>query len=148
MYLMRKSSPEPKCITMCLKKLSGHIRQGFSFSRQHSLFRERLHNMNTLQASHDGWSVFKFRHTSKLHPRGGVGGWGCLILWMTQGSLDICIYRWNFAHYLTHFISILIWFNLNQFLSFNVPGAEAMSIVLQSKFMALSVNIDKASLTF
>lgn len=40
MYLMRKSSPEPKCITMCLKKLSGHIRQGFSFSRQHSLFRE------------------------------------------------------------------------------------------------------------
>lgn len=40
MYLMRKTSPEPKCITMCLKKLSGHIRQGFSFSRQHSLFRE------------------------------------------------------------------------------------------------------------
>lgn len=146
MYLMRKSSPEPKCITMCLKKLSGHIRQGFSFSRQHSLFREWLHNMNTLGLA---WWLIRIQIPPyfKLHPRGGVGGWGCLILWMTQGSVDICIYRWNFAHYLTHFIRILIWFNLNQFLSFNVPGAEAMSIVLQSKFI-LSVNINKASLTF
>lgn len=74
MYLMRKSSPEPKCITMCLKKLSGHIRQGFSFSRQHSLFRERLHNMNTLQASHDGWSVFKSRHTSSYTQGVGLVG--------------------------------------------------------------------------
>lgn len=148
MYLMRKSSPEPKCITMCLKKLSGHIRQGFSFSRQHSLFREKF-----TQYEHPtglAWWLIRIQIPPylKLHPRGGVGGWECLILWMTQGSLDICIYRWNFAHYLTHFISILIWFNLNQFLSFNVPGAEAMSIVLQSKFMALSVNINKASLTF
>lgn len=146
MYLMRTSSPEPKCITMCLKKLSGHIRQGFSFSRQHVSL-ERLHNMNTLGLA---WWLIRIQIPPylKLHPRGGVGGWECLILWMTQGSLDICIYRWNFAQYLTHFISILIWFNLNQFLSFNVPGAEAMSIVVQSKFMALSVNINKASLTF
>lgn len=90
---MRKSSPEPKCITMCLKKLSGHIRQGFSFSRQHVSL-ERLHNMNTLGLA---WWLIRFQIPPylKLHPRGGVGGWECLILWMTQGSLDICIYRWN-----------------------------------------------------